>query len=82
MKTNIFGFRQGRTQNGLYSHRWLEVKTKALISFAVTAELICAFDFASVDCRFSHAAAHISVFELHLKFKNALLIIEGKHHTQ
>ena len=34
-------------------------KTKALISFAVTAKLICAFVFAYADCWFSHAAAHI-----------------------
>ena len=33
-------------------------KTKALISFAVTAKLICAFAFAYADCWFSHAAAH------------------------
>ena len=32
------------------------VKTKALISFAVTAKLICAFVFANADCWFSHAA--------------------------
>ena len=30
-----------------------------LISFAVTAKLICAFVFAYADCWFSHAAAHI-----------------------
>ena len=57
-----FGFQQGLTQTGLYSHkRFLEAgnfglrkkrnctirvaKTKALISFAVTAKLICAFVF-------------------------------------
>ena len=34
-------------------------KTKALISFAVTANLICAFVFAFADCWFSHAAAHV-----------------------
>ena len=34
-------------------------KTKALISFAVTAKLICAFVFAYADCWFSHALAHI-----------------------
>ena len=34
-------------------------KTKALISFAVTAKLICAFVFAYADCWFSHGAAHI-----------------------
>ena len=35
-------------------------KTKALISFAVTAKLISAFVFAYADCWFSHAAAQIS----------------------
>ena len=33
-------------------------KTKALISFAVTAKLICVFVFANADCWFSHEAAH------------------------
>ena len=33
-------------------------KTKALISFAVTAKLICAFVFAYADCWFSHGAVH------------------------
>ena len=33
-------------------------KTKALISFAVTAKLICAFVFAYAKIRFSHGAAH------------------------
>ena len=36
-------------------------KTKALISFAVTAKLICVFVLAYADCWFSHEAAHISV---------------------
>ena len=36
-------------------------KTKALISFAVTAKLICVFVFAHADCWFSHVAAHISI---------------------
>ena len=36
------------------------MKTKALISFAVTAKLICAFVFAYADCWFSHGAAHMS----------------------
>ena len=35
-------------------------KTKVLISFAVTAKLICAFVFAYADCWFSHKAAHIT----------------------
>ena len=39
-------------------------KTKALISFAVTAKLICAFVFAYADCLFSHEAAHF--FELYV----------------
>ena len=34
-------------------------KTKALISFAVTAKLICAFVFAYADCWFSHEAAQL-----------------------
>ena len=34
-------------------------KTKALISFAVTAKLICVFVFAYAQIRFSHVAAHI-----------------------
>ena len=37
-------------------------KTKALISFAVTAKLICAFVFAGADCWFSHVAAHLLYF--------------------
>ena len=34
-------------------------KTKALISFAVTAKLICVFVFAYAKNRFSHDEAHI-----------------------
>ena len=34
-------------------------KTKALISFAITAKLICVFVFAYADCWYSHAAAHV-----------------------
>ena len=34
-------------------------KTKALISFAVTAKLICVLVFAYAKSRFSHDAAHI-----------------------
>ena len=33
-------------------------KTKALISFAVTAKLICVFVFAYAKLRFSHNEAH------------------------
>ena len=35
-------------------------KTKALISFAVTAKLICVFVFACVKCWFSHDAAQMT----------------------
>ena len=34
-------------------------KTKALISFAVTAKLICIFVFAYAKCRFSHDVAQV-----------------------
>ena len=35
-------------------------KTKALISLAVTAKLICVFVFAYAKSQFSHDAAHIT----------------------
>ena len=35
------------------------MKTKALISFAFTAKLICTFVFAYADCWVSHVAANI-----------------------
>ena len=37
-------------------------KTKALISFAITAKLICVFVFAYAKSQFSHDAAHIMLF--------------------
>ena len=37
------------------------VKTKALISFAVTAKLVCAFDFSYENCWFSDAVALLIV---------------------
>ena len=36
-------------------------KTKALISFAVTAKLICIFVFAYAKSQFSHKEAHLFV---------------------
>ena len=36
-------------------------KTKALISFVVTAKLICVFVFAYAKSRFSHDEAHIKL---------------------
>ena len=48
-------------------------KTKALISFAVTAKLICVFVFAYANIRFSHVAAHISTTSLgHSPVKNSM----------
>ena len=38
-------------------------KTKALISFAVTAKLICVFVFAYAQCWFSHDPAHFRLIE-------------------
>ena len=37
-------------------------KTKVLISFAVTAKLICVFVFAYADCWFSHEVNHMTSF--------------------
>ena len=45
-------------------------KTKALISFAVTAKLICVFVFAYAKSRFSHDEAHLSL----ASFKSFLLL--------
>ena len=45
-------------------------KTKALISFAVTAKLICAIVFAQAFCWFSCAVAHftpLSMIDNHIK---------------
>ena len=39
-------------------------KTKALISFAVTAKLICVFVFAYAKSRFSHDAAHMILISI------------------
>ena len=54
-------------------------KTKVLISFAVTAKLICAFVFAYADCWFSHEAAHILQVSLlvSLQISGGLLQIRG-----
>ena len=42
------------------------MKTKALISFAVTAKLICAFVFAMAKIRFSHDAAQMILYSGHM----------------
>ena len=38
-------------------------KTKALISFAVTAKLICVFVFAYAKSPFSHDVAHLKCYQ-------------------
>ena len=54
-------------------------KTKALISFAVTAKPICVFVFANAKCWFSHDVAHIEFHQLsqehfHVSFRNDLKV--------
>ena len=49
-------------------------KTKALISFAVTAKLICAFVFAYANCWFSHEAAHLLTCVLVIPSNNSFVI--------
>ena len=39
------------------------VKTKALISFSVTAKLICTFVFAHAKCLFSHEPAYFVLIQ-------------------
>ena len=51
-----FGFRKQRDCT-IY-----EAKTKALISCAVTAQLICVFVFAFAKSQFSHNEAHIIIY--------------------
>ena len=54
LETGNFGFRKQRDCT-------IQVaKTKALISFAVTAKLICVFVFAYAKIRFSDVAAHMT----------------------
>ena len=45
---------------------------KALISFAVTAKLICVFVFAYADCWFSHEAAHLFIYLFIYLFTEAI----------
>ena len=59
------------------------MKTKALISFSVTAKLTCAFVFPYTDCWFSHAAAHIlfcQIVKLHLFIPCASRIVRSGMH--
>ena len=56
-------------------------KPKALISFAVTAKLICVFVFAYAKSRFSHDEAHLTVAFISLRsiLSFILLICSIKH---
>ena len=48
-------------------------KTKALISFAVTVQLICVFVFAYARFWFSHDAAHIILYKKIFNIRNSLM---------
>ena len=48
-----------KKKEGLYYLCYNVAKTKALISFAVTAKLICVFVFAYAKCWFSHDGAQM-----------------------
>ena len=56
---SLFGFKRDCT--------FPVAKTNALISFAVTAKLICAFVYAQADCWFSHVAAHLFDLRLYVR---------------
>ena len=69
-KTSLRGFRPDLTQTPLYSHRRLleawnfglrnVAKTKVLMIYAVTTQLICSFVLAyNAKSRFSHDKAHM-----------------------
>ena len=49
-------------------------KTNSLISFAVTAKLICVFVFAYAKSRFSHDEAHIQIYSTSSRLGAATLI--------
>ena len=64
LEAGNFGFRKKRNCTIRVA------KTKALISFAVTAKLICAFVFAYAGCWFSHAVAQFCVSLARIKTHN------------
>ena len=60
-------------------------KTKALISFGVTAKLICTFVFAHAYCWFSHVAAHILteiIFHVQINSQGHVSIVSCPNHTE
>ena len=58
LEAEKFGFRKKRNCTIRVA------KTKALISFVITAKLICVFVFAYANCWFSHEAAHMFTNEV------------------
>ena len=56
LESSNFGFRKKRNCSIHVA------ETKALISFAVTAKLICVFVFAYATCWFSHETAHMFAY--------------------
>ena len=77
-KTNNLGSEQVRHKLGCTDTRWLEAgnfgfrnctihaaKTKVLISFPVTAKLICAFVFTYADYWFSHVVSYFESRDLY-----------------
>ena len=55
-------------------------KTKALISFAVTAKLICVFVFAYAKIRFSHVAgAHICSAQNEIRYNSRMVPAQGRN---
>ena len=53
-------------------------KTKALISFAVTAKLICVFVFAYTKLRFSHNEAHILMSYIRFSSANEVNVLQDR----
>ena len=51
------------------------MKTKALISFAFTAKLICVFVFAYAKSWFSHDEAQLSAMEKHFEINIKILML-------
>ena len=71
-----FGFKKKRNCTILVA------KTKALISCAVTAQLICAFVFAYAKIRFSHDAAHLVFERYHATLTKSDIRLRSKPRTK
>ena len=55
------------------------MKAKALISFAVTAKLFCAFVFAYADYWFSHAVARLKLISIEDKSEDVEHVTHKYH---